>query len=275
MTTNSLVNRMGPAFAMRVAEDTGKSVAAITRAYAIARESTAMREVWAEIEALDHRVPAALQYEMQYATTLALRLATYWVLAQRGRPLQVEPMVARLRPGLARLVAAAPRLVTGRLAERIEKARATNIAAGVPPALATRIATLELLQSGLYIVDVAARRRAPLEAVARVHLHLGAVLSLDDLRLQIDALKVDGHWQSVARGSLREDLYRLHCALTDAVFARTRRGDPVRAANAWLASRRDAVEHLKRILTDMASAPAVDFATGSVALQSLKRVAGE
>ncbi|MBS0395976.1 MAG: NAD-glutamate dehydrogenase, partial [Proteobacteria bacterium] len=274
-TTNSLINRMGPVFAIRVAEDTGASVSALTRAYAIARESTAMRDLWAEIEALDSRVPAAVQYEMHVATARALRRATYWVLSQRGRSLEVDPAVAELRPGLAHLVDAAPRLVTGRLAARIESRRADAIAAGVPAALAARIATLELLQSGLYIVDLAARRRAPLEWVARAYLHLGTVLDLDGLRLQIDGLPVTGHWQSVARGSLREDLYRLHRGLADAVIARGHRGDPVRAADAWLAARRGPAEHLKRIFADMAAAPAIDFATLSVALQSLKRLVGE
>ncbi len=90
---------MGPMFAMRLAEDSGAPVSAITRAYAIARESTVMRELWAEIEALDNHVPAAQQYDMHYATARALRLATYWILAHRGRALAVEPAVAALKPG--------------------------------------------------------------------------------------------------------------------------------------------------------------------------------
>ncbi len=55
-TTNSLVNRMGPVFAIRAQEDTGAEVAAIARAYTIAREIFAMRDLWAAIESLDNRV---------------------------------------------------------------------------------------------------------------------------------------------------------------------------------------------------------------------------
>jgi glutamate dehydrogenase len=274
-TTNSLTNRMGPVFALRVAESTGASMSAITRAYAIARESTAMRELWSEIEALDNRVPAAVQYDMHYATALSLRRATYWILAHRARALEVEPAVAQLRPGLAELVAAGPTLVVGRLAERIEAERTRYMKAGVPQALATRIAALELLQSGLYIVELAARRRAPLIAVARAYLHLGHTLDLDGLRLQIDALPADGHWQSVARGSLRENLYALHSSLTDTIVRGKHRGDPVKAVDAWLAARPGPVEHLKRILFDMANPPRVDFPTLSVALQALARLAGD
>jgi glutamate dehydrogenase len=234
-----------------------------------------MRELWSEIEALDNRVPAAVQYDMHYATALSLRRATYWILAHRARALEVEPAVAQLRPGLAELVAAGPTLVVGRLAERIEAERTRYMKAGVPQALATRIAALELLQSGLYIVELAARRRAPLIAVARAYLHLGHTLDLDGLRLQIDALPADGHWQSVARGSLRENLYALHSSLTDTIVRGKHRGDPVKAVDAWLAARPGPVEHLKRILFDMANPPRVDFPTLSVALQALARLAGD
>jgi NAD-specific glutamate dehydrogenase len=48
----------------------------------------------------------------------------------------------------------------------------------------------------------------------------------------------------------------------------------VRAADAWLAARRGPVEHLRRIFADIAGATTVDFPTLSVALQSLKRLAG-
>ena len=271
-TTNSLVNRMGPSFAMRVAEDTGASLGAITRAYAIARESTSMRGLWADIELLDNKVPAAAQYEMYFATGRALRHATYWILAHRPRALDVEPAVAQLGPGLLQLLAAAPRLVSGRLAAQLDAGRDRAIAAGVPRSLAVRVASLELLQSALYVVELAARRHAPLEAVARTYLHLGEVLELDVLRLQIDALPVAGHWQSVARGSLRDDLYRLHSSLTAAVLGRSRQVDATRATAAWLGARRRPVEHLRRIFADMAGTKEVDFPTLSVALQSLRRL---
>ena len=274
-TTNSLVNRMGPVFALRVAEDTGASVSAIARAYAIARESAVMRELWAEIERLDNRVPAAVQYDMQYAAARALRHATYWILAHRPRTLGVEAAVAELKPGLAALVTAAPRLVTGRLGERITATRLRLAEAGVPLTLATRIATLELLQSGLYIVDLAARRRTPLVNAARVYLYLGTVLDLDALHVQIDQLPAEGHLQSIARGSLRDTLHALHRALADSILGARRRGDPLKAADAWLAARPDAVEHLRRIFADMAGTAAVDFPTLSVALQALRRLAGD
>jgi glutamate dehydrogenase len=271
-TTNSLVNRMGPVFVVRAQEDTGSSVGAIARAYAIARESIGMRELWGEIEALDNRVSAKVQYEMHYETVRMLRQATHWVLSRRGLDLDIEKSVAVLLPGLAKLDAAAPTLLRGRLGERVRATCARYLAADVPEGLSMRIATFELLQSGLDIVDLAAERDLPMLDVARCYLHLGAVLDLDWLRLEIESLAVEGHWQAVARGTLRDHFYALHRNLTDVVLRSERRGGSVRAADAWLAQRAAAVDGLKRLFTDMAATAVTDFATLSVALQSLRRL---
>jgi glutamate dehydrogenase len=272
-TTNSVVNRMGPVFPLRAQEDTGASLGQIARAFAIAREATNMRALWAEIEGLDTRVAAGVQYEMIDESSRVLRHGTYWVLAQRAGDLDVERAVARLRPGLAELVEAAPRLLEGRIGERIGQKRARYLEANVPEAVATRVATLEMLKSGLDIVDVATARKVPILQAARAYLRLGTRLDLDWLRLQIESLSAAGHWQSVARGTLRDNLYQLHRSLADSILARSRRGDAVRAVDAWLDERRQPAEHLRRTFADMTNAQAIDFATLSVALQSVRRLA--
>jgi glutamate dehydrogenase len=272
-TTNSVINRMGPVFALRAREDTGASIGQIARAFAIAREATDMRALWAEIESLDNRVAAGVQYEMIDESSRVLRHGTYWVLAHRAADLDVERAVAGLRPGLAELVEAAPRLLEGRIGERIGQKRARYLEAQVPEAVATRVATLEMLKSGLDIVDVAAARKVPILQAARAYLRLGTRLDLDWLRLQIESLPAAGHWQSVARGTLRDNLYQLHRTLADSILGRSRRGDALRAVDAWLEERRQPAEHLRRTFAEMTTAQAIDFATLSVALQSVRRLA--
>ncbi len=81
-TTNSLVNRMGPVFAIRTQEDTGADVGSIARAFAIAREITGhARAVGGHRGARRPRADV-LQYDMAHETTRLLRHLTYWVLAQ-------------------------------------------------------------------------------------------------------------------------------------------------------------------------------------------------
>ena len=76
---------MGPVFPVRAQDDTGADPAAIARAYTIAREVFAVRDIWAQIEGLDNRIPAAVQYTAMFQTTRLLRHASYWLHRESAR----------------------------------------------------------------------------------------------------------------------------------------------------------------------------------------------
>jgi glutamate dehydrogenase len=272
-TTNSLVNRMGPVFAIRTQEDTGADIGSIARAFAIAREITGMRELWADIEALDDRAPTALQYDMGHETTRLLRPLTYWVLRQLGPDLDIERAVSRLRPGIRELTADLPAVIEGIEAERYERELTRFSQPGVPASVARRVASLGAMHSGVDIVEVALARRVAIRRAARVYFNLGAAIGLDWIRAQIERLTVEGHWQALARGTLREDAYSLQRRLCDRIVAKGRRADPEGAVAAWLADAGNAAENLRRSVQEMRTTGAADFPTLSVALQAVRRLA--
>src|SRR5580698_8480729 len=137
-TTNSLVNRMGPTFVPRAQEDTGAEPAQIARAYTAAREIFGMRDLWAQIEALDNKVPAKLQYETAFQTSRLLRHMTYWLLAQRKRELQVDAAVAEFGSGVRELEAQIGQVLIVPWRERFEENRTQYVTDGLPQELATR-----------------------------------------------------------------------------------------------------------------------------------------
>src|SRR6185437_10156644 len=201
-TTNSLVNRMGPTFVPRAQEDTGADPAQIARAYTAAREIFAMRTVWERIEELDNRVPAKVQYAAAFETSRLLRHATYWLLARR-RALKVDTAVAEFGAGVHELQSRLGQVLTGSWREQFEQVRAQHIEAGLPPELATRVASLEANNASLDIVELAAAQRIPMTDAARVYFEAGARTGLDWVRQQIDRLPVEGPWQATARTGLR------------------------------------------------------------------------
>ena len=83
VVTNSLVNRAGPTFVAMLKENTGMPAAAIARAYAVTRGVFDLRDIWGRIEALDTKVPAALQTEMLIETTKLAESRHLLVPAQR------------------------------------------------------------------------------------------------------------------------------------------------------------------------------------------------
>ncbi|MGH8264878.1 MAG: NAD-glutamate dehydrogenase domain-containing protein, partial [Steroidobacteraceae bacterium] len=275
-TTNSLVNRMGPVFAIRTQEDTGAQVAEIARAYSIAREVFDMRELWAEVESLDNRVAAATQYAMMNQTSRLLRHMTYWLLADRGGSLDIEERVSRMRPGVVALAAAMPGALVGAELTSHQMKVTELEGAGVSERIARQIANLAPLNSALDIVEIAATAGVDVPFAARAYFLLGDTLSLDWLRDQIEKLAVDGHWQAVARSALRDNLYGLQRRLVNTVLAAKRRAktDPAATVAAWVESHRAAVEHFRQSLKEMkAGMAAADFPTLSVALQSVRRLA--
>ena len=272
-TTNSLVNRMGPVFAIRAQEDTGADVGSIARAYSIAREVTGMRELWADIEALDDRAPTELQYDMMYETIRLLRHLSHWVLRNLGPDLDIERAVSRLGPGLGDLIRDLPELIEGLEIERYDSALQRFARESVPPRVARRVACLGAIHSGVDIVEVALARKVPVTHAARVYFGLGAAIGLDWIRGEIERLTVEGHWQAVARGTLREEAYLLHRRLCDQVLARSGKREPGTAIRSWLAQGGVAAENLKRAVQEMKTIGGADFPTLSVALQAVRRLA--
>ena len=273
-TTNSLVNRMGPTFVPRAQEDTGAEPAQVARAYTAAREIFAMREVWEQIEALDNKVPAKLQYEAAFQTSRLLRHATYWLLtvAQpraaggcRGR--RVPRRRAAARGGNARRCSPGPSWRASR------RDGGTTLEAGLPPALAARIASLEALNAALDIVEIAASHRVSVAETARVYFEVGTRIGFDWLRARIEKLTVEGPWQAIARTGLRDAALRVHRRLTERVLARRERGSAQARVTAWVESAGKDLAHWQRTLADMRAAGAGDFATLTVGVESVRKLA--
>jgi glutamate dehydrogenase len=272
-TTNSLVNRMGPTFVPRSQEDTGAEPAQVARAYTAAREIFAMRQVWEQIEALDNKVPAKLQYEAAFQTSRLLRHATYWLLTARSRALQVDAAVGEFRDGVRQLEAEIAAVLTGAEREHFEEGRRHYAEAGLPPPLASRVASLEALNAALDIVEIAAGHRVSVTETARVYFEVGMRIGIDWLRARIEKLTVEGTWQAIARTGLRDAALRVHRRLTERVLARKDRGSAEARVTAWVEAAGKDLAHWQRTLADMRAAGASDFATLTVGVESVRKLA--
>jgi glutamate dehydrogenase len=273
-TTNSLVNRMGPVFVTRAQEDTGANPAVIARAYTIAREVFSMRALWMDIESLDNRIPAKVQYGMFFRTSRLLRHASYWLLHNRDRDLPIETAVRELRAGVQALDSSIDSAMTGGAREQHDAALAELLAAQVPEKLARRVARLAVLEPALDIVALARDQRAPVAEVAHAYFELGVALGLDWLHVEIDRLAVDGSWQATARAGLRDAARHAHRELTQQML---RSGAARRAGERlarWSSARGEVLANWQRTLAEMRSGGNADFATLTVGVNAVRNLAG-
>ena len=135
------------------------------------------------------------------------------------------------------------------------------------------MASFAALRSGPDLVEIAEQAKLPIERAAATYFGLGTNLSLDWLREQIEELEVEGHWQAVARTTLRDNIYNLQRSLCLQVLSEGGKRDPEQAVGVWTRSHQRAVDYVRQTVSDMRALPEMDFATLSVALQAVRRMA--
>src|SRR5690606_16776198 len=101
--TNSMVNRMGATFSLRMQEDTGASAAQVAKAYTIGRVIMNARELWDGIDALDHVVPECSQLDALALIWNQIRSMTRWLLNRPGGSLDIAAMTERYGAGFTAL----------------------------------------------------------------------------------------------------------------------------------------------------------------------------
>ena len=270
--TNSMINRVGPGFTLRMSELTGRPPPDTARAYTAIREIFRLRELWFDIEALDNKVSAALQLALLHDTGQLLERGITWLLHHQPGHIDIAQTVESYRDGVDTLRQGLPRVLaaSNRLTQKRRVRRFLN--AGVPADLANRAAALAALSSALDIVDVAATRAHDVAAVAAVYFDVGDRLGLHWLRGRIRELPVTSHWHSMARFSLRAELNLSQRDLAARVLDNGQ-GQGKAAVRHWVTAQQSACNRYLQLVNDLRRANTRDFAMLSVAVSEAHRLA--
>ena len=268
---NSMVNRGGITFADRAAAETGATAEQIARAYVAAREIFDLRGFVVAVEATDNVVSTDVQTDLYLTFRRLLDRATRWFVQHRPDGVDIGAEIELFREPVAHLSSNVDTWLQGVDLERFESRTSELQAAGVPAELARRGAGLLDVLSLLDIAECARTRGWTLEGVAGLYFALSARLAFEQTLTKITALPQTDRWGSMARASMRDDLYAVMIELTATVAAQTEADAPEARIEAWLeqggASTRRTVDEA------IAAATAQDgsgLATLSVAVRRLR-----
>ncbi len=272
--TNSMVNRMGSTFVLRMQEDTGKAPAQIAKAYTIAREILDARKWWSAIDAGDLKVPEATQIDALMAIWTLLRQYTRWMLNLPGENLAIAAMVEHYAATLSKLRAALPEVLPGEAKANYETSIGAWSRKGFSPALAADFAALPFLGYGVDIAQIALQRKLPVADVAAVYFSLSEALQTRWLMEHVELLPVEGRWHTQARGALRDELQQQQSTLVGQVLS----GVPVGkgtsdAVSAWLSREESTLRYTLAMFADMRKLRGMDYATLLVAVRRLGQIA--
>jgi glutamate dehydrogenase len=267
--TNSLINRVGGTFVTGVAEKTGMPPAEIARAYIIARDVFGVREIWQQIEALDDRPMAAVQTSLHREVQQLLERTTLWFLANGGSPLDISVNVAAFQTVVAALSESIETLLPeAGNAGILARARGYR-EAGVPDALARRVATLPVMPSACDIVRLSAAHGIPPDTVARLYFRLGELLGFGWLRQQAEALSAGSYWQRLAVAAVVEELYAHQRDVTRNALAGTDHSVDA-ALTQWCEAHRPSLDRTRSLLAELEAAASIDVSMLAVASRQLR-----
>lgn len=268
---NDTVNTGGSTFLHRLREETGASLEEIVRAQLAAREIFGLSKVWDAVEALDNVVAADVQTRVRLHSRRLVERGTRWLLNNRPQPLQLAETIDFFSAGVAEVWTELPKLLSGSDQEWYQGIRDELTGAGVPDELAQRVAGFSSAFPSLDIVAIADRTGKEPMAVAEVYYDLADRLRITQLMDRIIELPRADRWQSMARASIREDLYAAHAALTaDVLAAGNGQDTPEQRFKAWEEQNAAILSRSRTTLDDIQSSDAFDLANLSVAMRTMR-----
>ncbi|MFF3556574.1 NAD-glutamate dehydrogenase [Streptomyces tsukubensis] len=270
---NDTVNTGGSTFLHRLREETGASTEEVVRAQAAAREIFGLATVWDAVEALDNEVSAGVQTRIRLHSRRLVERGTRWLLGNRPQPLQLAETVEFFAERIALVRGELPKLLRGADLEWYQGILDELTAEGVPEELAMWVAGFSSAFPTLDIVAIADRTgKDPLE-VAEVYYDLADRLRITQLMDRIIELPRADRWQSMARASIREDLYAAHAMLTgDVLSVGNGTSTPEERFKDWEAKNASILGRARATLDEIQGSDTFDLANLSVAMRTMRQL---
>ncbi|KOU29870.1 NAD-glutamate dehydrogenase [Streptomyces sp. WM6373] len=268
---NDTVNTGGSTFLHRLREETGASTEEIVRAQLAAREIFGLAEVWDAVEALDNKVAADVQTRVRLHSRRLVERGTRWLLNNRPQPLQITETIAFFGERVAGVWAELPKLVRGADLDWYQLVMDELTGEGVPEELAAKVAGFSSAFPTLDIVAIADRTGVDPLGVAEVYYDLADRLDITQLMDRIIELPRADRWQSMARASIREDLFAAHAALTaDVLSVGNGASTPEERFKAWEEKNAAIIGRARTTLEEIRGSDDFDLANLSVAMRTMR-----
>jgi len=269
--TNALVDRAGDTFVSSFVEKTGLGAAAIARAYTIAVDVFQLTKLWAEVEALDNKVPAATQVALRNDINHLVDWVVLWFLHNGRAGLDIGSHVMEFQAGISEMAEGISKALPAHYVSDAHKRAKPYMDKGVPEALALRVAGLVNLYSGCDVVRLAARRKLPVLDVARTYFAVGTRFRLGRLRAATDTMDTESHWAQLAIAALVEEIYAHQLALTNLVLDHSgTKIETKKGVESWIAANQSAVAPTELLLAELWSTDVNDLSMIAVASRQIR-----
>jgi glutamate dehydrogenase len=243
--TNAVVNRGGPAMAVRLAEETQRSTADVAYAFLAVREVFELPALWQRIDALDGKAKGMAQLALYEATQDLVNAQTLWFLRDGSAISDLEGTIERHRAGVAALKPALGNVLPARLRARIEAESARLASAGISTDLGNDVAALDILGLAPAITEIAEETKTAVADAARTYLAVDDQLRTSDIGAKAATLATPDYYDRLAVAQALSQLAGAQAAFTrDAIGSRD--------AGDWLSGQGDRFKRVRTMLEEIA-----------------------
>ncbi len=249
---NMVVDRAGISMVYRLSNETSAPSHEIAEAYIAAWEIYGLENYTAEINALDSVIDVEKQLSIHLRTRQLAERATRKMLRNRPAPFSAADAIADLALPVMETLGVLPKHLRGADKSSYNRGFKDLVASGAPENIASRAAAMVPSVAALDIVQAASVTGAPLTTVSAVHFAIAHRLDLIWLRDRIFSLPRNSRWETMARLSLRGDLYNYHRHLTVQVLDSAADGaDPMHLVDKWVRANQGAVTRYHRTIDEL------------------------
>lgn len=267
--SNYIVNEMGITFVYRVQTETGATVAEIIRAHAISAAIYDSHDLEKLIDSLGAKITIQLQYELLHYIRGLLNLSTRWFLRSHHLKADIGKTIEHFSVRIKKLKDLIPTLMLGKTKDYLEVLSEHFIKSGINKDVAHDIAVYRALYISLNVIEISTQNQLDLIETAKLYFAVGGRFNLVWFRDQISSDSREGHWNTMARLSLRDELDLLQKLITVTIIKDSKEKDPEKKINSWVARHHREVNRWEQLLQLLHSNPSIDYTMFFVALREL------
>jgi glutamate dehydrogenase len=268
--SNQIVSTMGITFIHRVQSETGASIEDIARAFAVASHIFGTSALQKLVEDLNFKVPMEKQYEMLFNIRNLINLSTRWFLHSTLLKGDLQKLIDHYASRIAKLEKVIPQLMAGFTRKYLEELIDDFLKAGLSRDTAERIATFRAIYTALNIIDVSTRHNYDLIKTAEVYFAAGERVNMLWFRDQINHDSREGHWNALARLTLRDELDAAQRALTVAILKSDKKNtESSTLITNWVEANKLSLKRWDHLLSMLHGSSNVEYSMFFIAIREL------
>jgi glutamate dehydrogenase len=269
---NELVNRQEVSFLFRLQDETEASIPDIVCAYIASVDLLDARSCWAALDGLDGTLAEPERFVLLRRQNNHIEAATRWLLRHPTRSPEPGSMVERFRAPLNAIFATLPDVLADSDRERYADDTRQMTTAGVPEAVACRLALCDLVSAPLDIADITFASGESLGSAISLYFDVRSALQLDWLQKRVLELPDSTLMELLARISLRDGLDRLHREIAKAVLAEPGGANGDSRVQRWLTRNATALKRSSRLVSEMRDRNTADAAAIGLVLTEMREL---